>query len=470
MYPSAVPLDTDLLTPQRNTMVAFGALIAATLGSATVVDGLAVTAGAGLTVQVGPGSIYSNAPLDALAYGSLPADTADSIVKCGINTQPITSTTLTAPPTLGQSINYLLQAQFQEADGVPVVLSFYNAANPPQPFSGPNNTGTASNTVRSQRASLVVKPGTAATSGTQVTPGADAGWTPLAIVTVPYGTTSLTGANIVTHPSAPFVMTKLPQVRRRLTANLALFVAPAGNDANSGLASWNAFATMQAAWNYVISSLDLASAYSVAVNVAAGTYTTPLLCGGNVVGLGGVNGVSFVGAGAGSTFLSVVNAHAFYAVGGANVSVSNMTLAASGTNGSVPATAIAAINGASVSASNVAFGASGIHIWATQTATISLFASYAINAGAATSHVQASANSAVLYSNVAVTVVGTPAFGTFAVATGSLIQFSGTTIAGSATGQRYSVYLNGTINTNGGGATYLPGSVAGATSTGGQYA
>lgn len=41
---------------------------------------------------------------------------------------------------------------------------------------------------------------------------------------------------------------------------------------------------------------------------------------------------------------------------------------------------------------------------------------------------------------------------------------------GNVTGKKYSVVLNGIINTGGLGASYFPGSVAGSTATGGQYA
>jgi hypothetical protein len=44
------------------------------------------------------------------------------------------------------------------------------------------------------------------------------------------------------------------------------------------------------------------------------------------------------------------------------------------------------------------------------------------------------------------------------------------TFTGSATGPRYRADSLGLIQTNGAGATYLPGNSAGSTSAGGQYA
>ena len=57
VYPGAIPLDTDLLKTNRNTMLALGALISSTLGTSTIYDGLAVmpTSPASLSVWVAPG-------------------------------------------------------------------------------------------------------------------------------------------------------------------------------------------------------------------------------------------------------------------------------------------------------------------------------------------------------------------------------------------------------------------------------
>jgi hypothetical protein len=71
-----------------------------------------------------------------------------------------------------------------------------------------------------------------------------------------------------------------------------------------------------------------------------------------------------------------------------------------------------------------------------------------------------------------ITCSGSPIWGTeglFAVENAS-IELAGTAPTGTATGTRYSVTLNGVINTFSGGANYWPGSVAGSTATGGQYA
>ena len=139
-----------------------------------------------LAVTVGPGSIIQLSIVDTLAYGSLLADTSDPLVKLGINLTA-TSFTLTAPATSGQSINYLIQAALLESDTNPVVLPYYNAANPAQPYSGPNNSGVAQNTCRVQRVQLQLKAGAPANAGSQTTPPVDSGWVGLYVVTVSTG-------------------------------------------------------------------------------------------------------------------------------------------------------------------------------------------------------------------------------------------------------------------------------------------
>ncbi len=210
VYPGSIPLDTDILSIQRNTMVALGYLAQATLGQGTVVDGLACTptSPASLTVSLGPGSIASLAVVDANPFGSLPADTAAPLVKLGIVTGT-TQFTLTAPGTSGQAINYLLQASLTETDANPVVLPYYNAANPAQPYSGPANNGAAQNTQRLQRVQFQLKPSPPANVGTQLTPVIDAGWVGLYVITVNYGQSQLTAGSIAVLPGAPFINFKL---------------------------------------------------------------------------------------------------------------------------------------------------------------------------------------------------------------------------------------------------------------------
>jgi hypothetical protein len=211
VYPASIPLDTDFLTQNRSAMVALGTLAQAVLGTATIVDGLACapTSPASLSLTVGAGSVTQFGPVDALAYGSLPADASDQIVKMGINLQP-TTFTLSVPATPGESLIYLIEAAFSESDAAAVVLPYVNAANPSQPYSGPSNSGAAQNTQRIERVQLQLKAGAAANTGTETAPAIDSGWSGLYLITVNNGQSTITAANIAVHPASPFVNFKLP--------------------------------------------------------------------------------------------------------------------------------------------------------------------------------------------------------------------------------------------------------------------
>ena len=216
-------------------MIGLGFLIQAILGTNTVADGLACqpTSPASMQVVVGAGSIAQLGPVDLLAYGSIPPDPTDLIMKMGINSRP-TTFSLTAPPSAGQSINYLVEASLQESDGNPVVLPYYNASNPAQSFSGPSNSGSPQNTLRMQRVQLQLKPGLPANTGSQTTPAADGGWIGLYQITVSYGQTQIAAANIAVVPTAPFLSWKLPSLRPGVASGVqsftgnGFFAVPAG--------------------------------------------------------------------------------------------------------------------------------------------------------------------------------------------------------------------------------------------------
>lgn len=234
VYAGSIPLDTDLLGTNRNAMVALGALIGAVLGKGVVVDGLVVGPAnpAGLGVVVGPGSITQLLPVDQSAYGSLGVDTVGNVVKMGVALSA-SSFALAAPAASGQSVNYLIQATFSEADVNPVVLPYYNAANPAQPFLGPANTGAAQATLRQQSVQLELKAGAPAIAGSQATPPVDAGWTGLAVVTVNFGQTQVLAGNVAALPTNQMLPFKLPDLRPGFAAIQAFgaggnFVVPSG--------------------------------------------------------------------------------------------------------------------------------------------------------------------------------------------------------------------------------------------------
>lgn len=235
VYPGSIPLDTDILSLNRNTMIALGYLAQAVFGNNPIVDGLAcsVTSPPSLSISVGPGAISQMTVVDTLPYGSLAADTTDPLLKIGVNTAPV-NFTLIAPTNSGQSTNYLIEAAFQESDIDPVILPYYNASAPSQPFSGPGNSGTAQNTCRTQTVQLQLKAGAPALSGTQTTPPVDNGWIGLYVITVAYGQTAVTLDNVVTLATAPFISWKLPFLRPGFASGVqnftssSSFIVPAG--------------------------------------------------------------------------------------------------------------------------------------------------------------------------------------------------------------------------------------------------
>lgn len=184
-----------MLLAERFGMTALALFCQDMLGTGTQVFGAPVTPGTGLNVFVAAGRIYSMAPLEPSAWSSLAADSTP-ILKQGILTS--TGQTIAVPVlgTSGQSVNYLIEGQYQENDINPVTLSYFNASNPLLPFSGAGNNGLAQPTIRAGQFVLQAKAGTPATTGSQTTPAVDAGWTAIAVVTVAFGATSITTGNI----------------------------------------------------------------------------------------------------------------------------------------------------------------------------------------------------------------------------------------------------------------------------------
>lgn len=191
-------------------MIGTAKLASALLGTNTYASGFTVTptGPASLQVVYAPGEIYSLASIDALAFSTLPADTTHSILKQGILLDGGTLN-CPAPGTTGQSINYLVQATYQDSDSTPVLLPYYNSANPALPYSGQGNNGLTQNTVRKGVAVVAVKAGASAITGTQVTPSPDAGYIGLYVVTVAFGQTTITSGNIAIATNAPLINSTL---------------------------------------------------------------------------------------------------------------------------------------------------------------------------------------------------------------------------------------------------------------------
>lgn len=300
VYPGSIPLDSDLLSLNRNAMVALGVLAQAALGTTVVADGLAC-APSGLGVSIGPGSITQLSVVDSTAYGSLPADSVAPLVKMGINLAA-TNFSLTAPTVSGQSINYLIQAALQESDSGATVLPYYNAANPALAYAGPNNSGVSQNTQRVQRVQLQLKSGAPATAGSQTTPPVDNGWVGLYVVTVAQGQAIVLAGNISTLPSAPFLPFKLPQLRPGFASGVQGFITSGSFTGPAGVTQIEVEAWGGGAGSYASTSGNPAG------GAGAGSYARKRISGltpGQIiavtVGAGGSAGATGVAPTAGGT-------------------------------------------------------------------------------------------------------------------------------------------------------------------------
>lgn len=198
--PIEVPFCEDDLRTNRNFMVGLGKLAEALIGKQTVIQGLPCTPTipASLKVLVGAGQIFSWENIDDAAYSELPADTTHQIVKQGLILDEVEHD-CPAPVTVGFSINYLIQIAFLEVDDLNEERPFYDSADPSQP------TYQYVDSQREDKCIVTVKTGTAAATGTQVTPAPDAGNVGAWVVTVDEGQTEIVAGDIVEYPGAPFI-------------------------------------------------------------------------------------------------------------------------------------------------------------------------------------------------------------------------------------------------------------------------
>ncbi|VVC75980.1 hypothetical protein AQUSIP_12810 [Aquicella siphonis] len=214
-YAQEIPLDTDVLNTNLYAYIGLSKLAGAILGTGNTLVNNATcvpTAPASMQVSCGPCEIYSLQNIDNTPYSDIPADTAHQILKQGINLDA-TTLNITAPLTPGYSQNYLIQFGFLEQDGGATVLNYYNAADPTHPFSGPGDSGTPNFTVRADQVSIQAKSGTPAPTGSQATPTPDTGYVGGFVVTVAYGATAITAANITNYatPNSNFINETLQQ-------------------------------------------------------------------------------------------------------------------------------------------------------------------------------------------------------------------------------------------------------------------
>ena len=240
-YIGAVPSAKDVANLGQFTMTALAKLSAGVLGTNTAVNGFTCipTTPASLAVSLTAGEIYQIENLEQSASSTLAADSTHTILKQGIMLDAVTIG-ITPPSTSGYSQCFLIEVQYNDLDTATTVLNYFNSSNPLLPFYGPpvggTGSGAAQSTVRKGAVAYQVKAGTAATTGTQTVPSADAGWTGLFLITVANGASTITSGNIVTLTSAPFIPVTLPAIPAAFQANTWIS-AVAGGSANALTAS-----------------------------------------------------------------------------------------------------------------------------------------------------------------------------------------------------------------------------------------
>lgn len=293
----------------------------------------------------------------------------------------------------------------------------------------------------------------------------------LGAITVYYNGLPLTGGEIkatviavIMYDGTHFqLLNPVPVMRVKLTADKIVYVdGTSGNDSTGDGTSGTPWATLQHAYSYLINNID-AGGHAVTIN-QQGTDTAGLLVDFPMTGAPYVNlvlnGTINTGSSAGITV---------FREGGLNITG----------NGSITAASFGVVckNAGYLQVSGITFDAvAATHIYAQIGGVIVITGSYSIGGNAA-NHFAADTNGSItVFPSATITLNGTRVFsGSFALAStdGDInADHTLTTFSGSATGVRYFASTGGGIYTNGGGATFFPGSTSGSldASTYGWYA
>lgn len=260
--------------------------------------------------------------------------------------------------------------------------------------------------------------------------------------------------------------------REILTADKYYYVATTGSDStNTGLSAGSPFLTIQHAIDVASAALDL-SIYSVAIFVAAGTYSI----GATTITLRqfvGAGQVYIVGDVATPANVTVTNSASFTSVFTATHigTIYNIWGIRIQSTAASDARGIESDNGSQVQFENCEFS-TGLtrHLSANMGGVIIATGNYLISGGG-NAHILADEAGIIRTAGRTATLSGTPNFALgFAYVYKAQAIAWGMTFAGTgATGQEYQVAANGVIDVAGAGAGYFPGSLGGSTATGGQY-
>ena len=255
--------------------------------------------------------------------------------------------------------------------------------------------------------------------------------------------------------------------RVKLTGILNLYVnSSGGSDTNNGLTSGTAYATLQKATNVALQNYDT-QGFNINVNVAAGNYTVGASMVGGLFGGGYLHFIGNVGSPSTVTVNLASTGYCFVAAWRASMQVSGISMSAP--HGGVGlGVAIGVCLGASLSGvivfDNCIFAATQYcHMATGSGAYIQCNGPYQITGGALAHMIAGSGAGSIVVALQTITLTGTPTFANaFAFADGAgVINAPSNVYSGSAIGPRYAISNGGYIATNGGGASYFPGSTVG---------
>lgn len=259
-------------------------------------------------------------------------------------------------------------------------------------------------------------------------------------------------------------------VREILQTDRTYYVRTDGNDNNDGLTNdaAGAFLTIQKAVD-TIAELDI-NAKNVTVQVADGTYTAPVILK-NVPGFAAPGNLTINGniSNHSAVTISLTTGQCIEAVSIQTVWKVNYikVTSAAGAGGLIR------VQAAELQIDSLVFGnAPGSHIFVTGKGILRITTGYKI-AGSATSMHMWIQSGSVFCSAITVTFLASVSFHTWMRAQylTNVDSYSITYSFGgfTATGTRYLAAENSVIFTNGGGASYFPGTVAGSVANGGIY-
>lgn len=277
-------------------------------------------------------------------------------------------------------------------------------------------------------------------------------------------TMTTTGSTSIIFPTSGTLATTL-QIREKLTADRTYYVRSDGNDSNTGLvnSSGGAFLTIAAAL-LVARALD-ASTFNVTVQVGNGTWTAPIIL------------PQFIGSG---TFTlqgdTTTPSNVTINTGGSACIVANNISSAWTIRGfkcvSSGFTQINTLN-ATIRYGEIEFSTAGTaQLYVSNGAATQIGACSISGGGGCHAFLEFGGFWNPLGQTITATTALTYSIAFISAFGGATGRCASMTFVNPAnvSGPRYTVTLNAVVITNGGGANYFPGSSAGSTATGGEYA